>query len=441
MAAADPFERPIEPIFPRLSGGPRRMEPDEVARHQRARLEGAMVEAVARHGFAGTTLRELVTLAGVSKSTFYEHFESKQACFLSTFDQIVDRVSRRVGDSYAEPGELRERLVRALSTYMARIVEQPAAASLAVIESLTLGSAATAHRERGWETFERIVQSSLAEARPPVEMSATTIRAILGGINGVVYRRLRGGRSAELPPLAEPLVDWGLGFREPPRALVRRAMAAAEVPATAPAASGDERGPSWEEPPDSPESRAKLSQRERIVRAAARVVVEDGYDSLSIPAISAAAGTSNQTFYEHFHSKRDAFLAAFEILVVDALAVTNRAFRGAGEGPEAHGAAIRALLEHIARHRMFARLAFFELPTAGPIALDRADAIMNLLTSSIESNRGSGGVDEPPRFTLEAGAAGAWAVIQREIAHDRGDSLPDLAAEITRLVLAPLEAA
>jgi AcrR family transcriptional regulator len=54
-----------------------------------ARLEGAMVEAVARHGFAGTTLRELVGLAGVSKSTFYQHFESKEDCFLATFDQII----------------------------------------------------------------------------------------------------------------------------------------------------------------------------------------------------------------------------------------------------------------------------------------------------------------------------------------------------------------
>ena len=60
-----------------------------MARNQRGRLQGAMVEAVARHGFADTTLRELVSLAGVSKSTFYEHFESKQDCFLATFDDIV----------------------------------------------------------------------------------------------------------------------------------------------------------------------------------------------------------------------------------------------------------------------------------------------------------------------------------------------------------------
>ena len=74
-----------------------------MARNQRGRLQGAMVEAVARHGFADTTLRELVSLAGVSKSTFYEHFESKQDCFLATFDYIGLEVERRVDEAVDWP--------------------------------------------------------------------------------------------------------------------------------------------------------------------------------------------------------------------------------------------------------------------------------------------------------------------------------------------------
>ena len=65
-----------------------------------------MVEAVARHGYAGTTLRELVRLAGVSKTTFYEHFESKQECFLATFDEIITQVTERVGFRLSRRGRL-----------------------------------------------------------------------------------------------------------------------------------------------------------------------------------------------------------------------------------------------------------------------------------------------------------------------------------------------
>ena len=71
------------------------VKPAEVARHQKARLEGAMVEAVSRHGFAGTTLAELVTLAGVAKTTFYQHFDNKEDCFLAAFASIIlERLAR-----------------------------------------------------------------------------------------------------------------------------------------------------------------------------------------------------------------------------------------------------------------------------------------------------------------------------------------------------------
>src|SRR5690242_15072 len=97
MAPAKSVTQSSRPLFPQLSGGPRRMPAEQVAEHQKARLEGAMVEAVARHGYAGTTLRELVALAGVSKTTFYEHFESKEDCFLATLDAIIAETTRRVG--------------------------------------------------------------------------------------------------------------------------------------------------------------------------------------------------------------------------------------------------------------------------------------------------------------------------------------------------------
>lgn len=60
-----------------------------LADDQKNRLERAMLEAVSRHGYAETTIAELVGLAGVSKSTFYQHFESKPQCFVATFERIV----------------------------------------------------------------------------------------------------------------------------------------------------------------------------------------------------------------------------------------------------------------------------------------------------------------------------------------------------------------
>jgi AcrR family transcriptional regulator len=442
MATTDPAERAVEPLFPRLSGGPGKLGPEEVARHQRGRLELAMVEAVARHGFAGTTLRELVTLAGVSKSTFYEHFTSKEGCFLATYDSLVGQMAARIEAAYGGPGDLPSRRLAAVAELMNAVLEEPAVASFVIVDSLTLGSVGIQHREKAWEMFERMAWRELGAERAPSDAASISARAVMSGLAGVVYRRLRSGRVAELPSLVGPLVDWALSYQAPDGEAIYRAVGAASVPSPAPLQlSGGELKPDWEEPPDSALSRATLSQRERIVRGAARVVVERGYAALSIPAISAAAGTSNQTFYEHFSNKRDAFIAAYEIVATDALAISLAAFRAAGDGPEAIGAGLRALIEHIAGHRMFARLAFFELPAAGPTALDRADATMDALIGFLEPGLAPSGIGGPaPRVVLEATAAGIWSVIQREIVQDRGADLPAKAPELTRLALAPLSA-
>jgi AcrR family transcriptional regulator len=409
------------------------MSPEEIANHQRGRLQGAMVEAVARHGFGATTLRELVALAGVSRSTFYEHFENKQDCFLATFDTIVAELETRVGEAYRSGGDFRDRLLAGLGAFMEIAAEEPAAASLAAVESLTLGAAGVAHRERAAAAFEVLVQQSFDHSPSKREVSPTTVRAIVAGIRGVTYRRLRAGLAAELPATVEELTDWTLAFQLPESEATRRAIAAAEVP-QAVDAEGAAGTLDWEEPPDSRRSRSELGQRDRIVRAAARVVVERGYEALSIPAISGAAGTSNQTFYEHFPSKRDAFLAAFEILSGEALRQSVAAYERQEHAPEAIGAGLRAMLEYIAGNQLFARLAFFELLAAGPPALDRADATLDLFTGYL---RNSPELGPPlPRSVMEAIPSGIWAVIQHEIAQGRLETLPELAPEAARIVVA-----
>jgi hypothetical protein len=174
------------------------------------------------------------------------------------------------------------------------------------------------------------------------------VRTIVDGIRGVVYRRLRSGEQAQLPGLVDEPIEWGLCYGEPDGDVVRRSVRAAAIPTAHSLEASGENGLDWEEPPDTRRSRAELTQRERIIRAASRVVVEHGYEALSIPAISRTAGVSNQTFYEHFGNKRDAFLAAFEVLSAEALAAGTTAFEAVGDRPEAIGAGLRAALEYTA---------------------------------------------------------------------------------------------
>jgi AcrR family transcriptional regulator len=81
----------IAPIYKRLPHGPHRMERSEVVLHQRARIHGAIIEAVAQNTYEGTSVKQIIGLAGVSRRSFYEQFANKEECFLATFDLIVRR--------------------------------------------------------------------------------------------------------------------------------------------------------------------------------------------------------------------------------------------------------------------------------------------------------------------------------------------------------------
>ncbi len=401
---------------------------------------GAMVEAVSRNRYQATTLRELVSLAGVSNSTFYEHFDSKQDCFLATFDEIVALASERIERAYRAESALRERLRAAFDELMDILAEEPAATHLVIVDSLSLGAAGVIRRQRMAEKFELMFRQSFEQAPERGEVSDLTIRAIVGGIRSVVYRSIRGGETGELRKHVGELLDWGLSYQRRGGASASRLPTTAFKP-TLTATEGSDDEPGWDEPPDSPRSRSKLTQRERIVRAAARVADQTGYESLSIPAITSAAGVSNQTFYQSFRSKQEAFLAALDILGPRSWPQIIAATRAQEGWIDAVGAGLRTLLTSIAENPLFARLAFIEALTAGSVAADRAIGGTERVTALFNFSAIPAGLGaRPPDIVVEAIGGGIWLVIQHEVAQGRTESLPELTPEIAYILLAPFGA-
>jgi hypothetical protein len=96
------------------------------------------------------------------------------------------------------------------------------------------------------------------------------------------------------------------------------------------------------------------------------------------------------------------------------------------------------MLEHIAGNRLFARLTFFDLQTAGPVALDRAAAVMDSFTAFLRPGtppKGISGKASP--LVLQAVGSGTWSAIQHELAKGNAEALPKLAPELVRIVLTP----
>src|SRR6476646_5271767 len=104
-SASEPETGAPSPRYRKLRPGPNGPGPNMVARHQRARLYGAMVDMVVARGYAATSIKGVCALAGVSRRTFYDLFGDegappKEACFLAAYDFVVGGAAHRITAAY-----------------------------------------------------------------------------------------------------------------------------------------------------------------------------------------------------------------------------------------------------------------------------------------------------------------------------------------------------
>lgn len=120
------------------------------------------------------------------------------------------------------------------------------------------------------------------------------------------------------------------------------------------------------------------SQRERLIAAVAHVVATEGYRATTVTAIVKAASVSSRAFYEHFDSKEDCYLAAFDAVVAHLTEILAAAVAVAPDWPIAVLAALREGLAFFASEPDLARTSLLEPMIATPrIAARSREAILS----------------------------------------------------------------
>jgi AcrR family transcriptional regulator len=160
----------------------------------------AVVVAVAESGFAETTVADVVSLAGVSRRTFYEHFDDKLDCFLAAYETRADAVLEHIESEVLALGNgagWRERVSAGLRAYVERLAGEPTFARVLNVDVLGAGPRALALRER-------ILGRFVAQYRG-LGADEQLLRALVGGIAELVQARLLAGDAASLPELLPTL--------------------------------------------------------------------------------------------------------------------------------------------------------------------------------------------------------------------------------------------
>jgi AcrR family transcriptional regulator len=407
------------PLYKRLPHGPQGLARETVARHQRVRLYGAMIEAAGDDGYANTSVSQLIELAGVSRRTFYELFDNKQECFLATYDVIAARGIKRVTEAYrTTPGWL-ARLQAAFVAFAQEIEENPKAAQLAIVEALGVGPPAILRMQRAVEIFERMIGASFERSPGGVGLPAPIIKGIVGGVRRVAFLCLRSGHGEQLGRLDGELLSCVLSYHSP------AAHRLSSTPVRGPELATSGRMSLF----------AAQDERTRLLRAVVELSASEGYAELTTPQIAASAGVSVEEFCRLFGSPEQCFLTALEAIGDEILRAAGRAASLAPSWQQAVYLGTEALMRHLAVRPEFARVGFIEIFAVGPASIDRGTALMRDFSRLLAEQAPHFG--HVPNVAPEAIAGGAWQMIHHYVAHNQTERLPELTDHIAYIALAP----
>jgi AcrR family transcriptional regulator len=180
----------------------------------------------------------------------------------------------------------------------------------------------------------------------------------------------------------------------------------------------------------------EASQRTRLLEAIGRAVAERGYAGATIDDVVRRAGVSKATFYEHFADKQECFLAAYEAASEELLARVREAHASAGDDwMERTRAGIHAYLRWLAADPALARVYLVEVAAAGPVALERREALRDRYAELVRERRGT----DMPFEILHAVVAAVDDVVVRHIREHGAEKLPELEPVLVHLQTALLD--
>jgi len=173
----------------------------------RSRLLQAMAKVSADKGLSLTTIADIVREAGVSKRTFYEHFESKEACFLALYRAASGSALRTLREAVKPERPWQTQIEHALQAYFEHLAAGPGLVRVLFVDIHHLGIDGMRVRREVMQELADFMMATVnlvgsqIEATPLRTLSPAMALAAVGGINELLLRAIEQGQAAELKRL------------------------------------------------------------------------------------------------------------------------------------------------------------------------------------------------------------------------------------------------
>lgn len=193
----------------RLHGGRHSLPAEIVAHNQRERLLAAMAAVCAEQGYNQATISHITEAAGVSRRTFYEHFENKEECFLAAYDALDSHLATLLSDAGGAAGDWPDRVAAGLAAVISYLASHPRFARLYLLEAAAVGEAMVSRREASAERLVELLREGRAAAGRR-DLNEGVEEALVGGIFTLLGRRIVAGRAETLGELLPAALEFAL---------------------------------------------------------------------------------------------------------------------------------------------------------------------------------------------------------------------------------------
>jgi AcrR family transcriptional regulator len=181
---------------------------EEVLANQRHRIFDALAHALAYHGYEDTKITDIVELAGLSRATFYEHFQGKEACFAAAYADGIERLTVAVEAAAGGENDWPERVSAGLGAGLEFLAASPPLAHLLLVESLAAARPARLEHERSLTRLSEALRPTAAEFPTGEAVPAETARLLAGGLVSHLSGLVLAGEAERLPERHDLLLRY-----------------------------------------------------------------------------------------------------------------------------------------------------------------------------------------------------------------------------------------
>ena len=149
-----------------------------------------VVGAIEEYGYARTTVAQITSRARVSRRTFYELFEDRDACLAALLEDVVGILEDELAQAGLDGLPWRERVRAGLEVILSFFDREPALARVCVVQGLRGGQGVLERREAVLERIAGVLDEGRLSTSRASDCSPLTAEGLVGAASSIVHARL-----------------------------------------------------------------------------------------------------------------------------------------------------------------------------------------------------------------------------------------------------------